>query len=379
MNKKYKIKNISMIEEELQKCIECRACVGQCRMLEAYCSSPKDIMEAVLNDKEVQGGIPYSCNLCQKCLKVCPKDIDLGRVFMEMRRELAASNRGISPMKGHSAIHVHQQLGFSRLFSLSAGRKDAKRVFLPGCSLSAYSPRLVELTYKYLCSKLEGTEIVLQCCGKPTEDLGEVEEFKKRYKLLERSIEESGAVEVITACQSCYKLISEKSPGYKVKSLWTVLDEIGVPEEAKNIGATSDLVFSIHDACPTRFNSQLQDSVRNIIKELGYKFEESEISRENTSCCGMGGMIMPVNPGLFTKISEDASTKLKNEHIITYCASCRESMARSGKKSVHILDLIFNSCFNSSSVFAPPNKIAPLNWVNRYKTKVVTARIKERK
>jgi len=370
-SEKFRLKNMSLIDEVIENCIGCKACTKNCKMLNEYCDEPKKLMRKIKEDKEVAGIIPFSCNMCDKCEQVCPRNINMGKVFMGMRQEIVDSNKGVSPINGHKAIHVHQHLGFSSYFSLGAckKRKDVKRVFLPGCSLSAYSPDLVMKTYGYLKEKLPDTAIMLQCCGQPTKSIGEEEEFKNKYKLLEDMLRESGAEEIITACQNCYKLISENSPEYKVKSLWTVIKDLGIPETAKNVGKDSDLVFSIHDACPTRYNTEIQDAIRYIVNEMGYKIEESEYSREKTICCGMGGMVLPANKEIFDIVSGNAARNFKVDHIITYCASCREAMVRSGKKSVHILDLVFGGRWSRNSKFPGLPRIAIFNWVNRFKTK----------
>jgi len=370
------LKKIKLVDEEIKKCIQCKACTNNCEMLNEYCDTPKELFLNIKEIKKVETIIPFSCNMCDRCEQVCPKDINLGEVFMEMRRDIVDSNNGASPLEGHKSIHAHQKLGFSKFFSLEANksRTNINRVFLPGCSLSAYSPELVIKTYKYIKEKLPGTAIILQCCGQPTKSIGEEDIFNDRYKLLEQMLQNSGADEIITACQNCYKLISESSPEYKVKSLWTVIKDLGVPEFSKNIGADSDLVFSIHDACPTRYNTEIQESIRYIIDELGYEVEESEHSRENTSCCGMGGMVLPVNKDVFDKVSGAIAKNFKVEHIITYCASCREAMVRSGKKSLHILDLIFGEKRSTNSKFPglPRNPI--FNWINRLRTKSMAKR-----
>lgn len=370
------LKDMSLINEIIEKCVQCKVCTKNCEMLKEYCDTPKELLTKVKENNEVEVIIPFSCNMCDRCEQVCPKDINMGEVFMGMRREIADSNMGTSPLDGHKAIHAHQQLGFSKYFSLEVNknRTNIKRVFLPGCSLSAYSPELVIKTYKYIKEKLPDTAILLQCCGQPTKSMGEEEEFNNKYKLLDKMLKESGAEEIITACQNCYKLISENSPEYKVSSLWTVLKDLGIPEVSKNLGEDSDLVFSIHDACPTRFNTEIQDSIRYIVGELGYKVEESEYSRDKTSCCGMGGMVLPINQDIFDKISGTVAKKFKVDYIITYCASCREAMVRSGKKSVHILDLVFGETWNKNSKFPGLPRNSIFNWVNRFKTKSMAKR-----
>jgi Fe-S oxidoreductase len=358
-------------------CTGCKLCMKQCVMLNNYCSSPKELFQEISSSEKVNSSIPYSCSMCNKCTMVCPKDLKLGEAFMGMRDDIVSKNKGKSPMKGHAAIENHQMFSFSKLFKTSVPDTKAgytNRAFIPGCSLSSYNPDLVGKTIDFLQERLPGTGAVLMCCGKPTRDLGQVEKFKERYALLQKELDDLGVEEVITACQNCYMTISENSPMLKVKSLWEVIPEIGLSEEHVGKGKESDIEFSIHDACPTRYNTGIHDGVRWIVNELGYKMKESDHSREKTNCCGFGGMIVPANPELGKSIMKKSASALPSDYVITYCASCREAMAMGGKRSVHILNLLFNRGWSSNSEFPGIPKGTIDNWLNRYKSKAVIHR-----
>lgn len=247
--------------------------------------------------------------------------------------------------------------------------KQTKRVFIPGCSLPSYNPELVEKTLAYLQEKLPGTGSILKCCGKPTKALGQVDKFKERYAEFQAEIDKLGADEIIVACQSCFLTMSEYSPNQKVISLWELLPEIGLPKESIGIGKDSDIVFAIHDSCPTRDRSTIHDGIRWIINELGYQTEEPPHTRENTRCCGFGGMIVPANPELALRVMKRRTSEVESDYMVAYCAACRESMVKGEKKAVHILDLIFGGPWTSKSEFpgVPGNPVT--GWANRYKSK----------
>lgn len=359
-------------ERIADECTGCKLCMKQCVMLNDYCKSPKELFKQIYNEGRVNPEIPYSCSMCSKCTMVCPKDLKLKDAFINMRNGIVEKNKGKSPMKGHSVIEIHQTFSFSKLFNTSIPDIKAgytKRVFIPGCSLSSYSPYLVGKTFEFLQKKLPGTGAVLMCCGKPTKDFGQVNRFKERYSKLQKEFENLGAHEVITACQNCFLTISEHSPNLRVKSLWQVIPELGLPDELIGSGKDSDIVFSIHDACPTRYNSEIHEGVRWIINELGYKVQESLNSREKTSCCGFGGMVAPAKPDLAKRLISKSSSEAESDYVITYCASCREAMAMGGKKAVHILDLMFYSKWDSNSEFPGLPESFIKKWVNRYKSK----------
>ncbi|WP_050607056.1 (Fe-S)-binding protein [Clostridium niameyense] len=359
------------MEYIINNCIECNLCVKNCEMLKYFKGNPKRIFTSILEEGKVNPILPYSCTLCKKCTEVCPKNLKTEEVFMDMRCDIARENNGQSPLKGHNAIHIHQKWGFSKLFTKYVKNQDitkVKRIFFPGCNVAAYSPELVIKTYEHLKNNLDGTAILLECCGKPTESLGEKEKFNKLFSKVENDIKGTGAIEVITACQNCYTTMKKYSSNLKVRSLWEVLREIGLPKEAIGIGNDSDVVFSIHDSCPTRYEKEIQESVRWIVDELGYKIEEKDEIMDKTNCCGTGGMIHVVNSEISNKFIRKATSAIKGDYIITYCAGCRESMIKGGVKSLHILELIFGEKIMDK------NKATNINsslksWGNRFKLK----------
>lgn len=361
-------------KEFSESCINCKACVKECEMLSNLKINPKDFFNIGTKAINTDPNVPYSCNTCGTCTKVCPKGLKLEELFVDMRKEHVKNNKGKSPIKGHKSIEFHQAFSFSKIFNTAIPDVKAgytKRVFIPGCSLASYKPELVGKTLEYLQEKLPGTGAILKCCGKPTLSLGQEEKFHQRYSELQEEIDKLGAEEVITACENCYITMSKFSPNQKVRSLWTVIPELGLYDEMKGKGKNSNITFGIHDACPTRNNSDIHEGVRWIINELGYKFKETEYSRENTRCCGFGGMVVPANPKLSEKVIKKSAEKLEEDYIVTYCASCREAMAVGGKRSFHILDLMFDDSYTTSSDIPGLNKSFVQNWTARYKSKQI--------
>ncbi|GAA0731669.1 (Fe-S)-binding protein [Clostridium oceanicum] len=357
------------IEDKIYKfvkdCYGCKSCMRNCVMLNDFCSSPKKLFEDFLEKGEINSIIPYSCNMCKQCTLVCPKKLKIDEIFMDMRKELVIENKGKSPIKGHKAVDIHQKLSYTNIFK---GQFRKTRVaFMPGCSLSSYNPQIVEKTKDFLSQHIKDIGIILNCCGKPTEAIGKQEKFKEKYKILETDIK--NVDEIITACSSCYSILLKHSKNIKVRSLWEVIPKIGIPEELKNVGKESEILFGIQDACTTRDSFNIHEGIRWILKELGYKFYEPIHTKENTMCCGMGGMVFPANKNIAQKVIKRRAMEFKSDYVVTYCASCRQAMELGDKKSLHILDLIFGKSFNCDIDFKQKQLTIIKSWVNRYKTK----------
>lgn len=347
-------------------CIGCQLCMKNCPMLKNFCNSPKELFQNIVKEERVSVNIPYSCNLCGYCTKVCPKDIDLKEAFFNLRENIFKENKKL--IKGYKTVNFHQKNSFSKLFTEQYhDAKKIKRAFIPGCSLTAYNPHMVIKAYEYLKERLPDTGIILKCCGNPTHAIGDAYKFKKYYKNLQEEIEKMQVEEVIVACPNCFMTIKENSSSIKVKSLWEVVAEMGVSKELKNKGKDIDVVFTIHDPCPIRDEIRIHDSVRRIIKELGFKIKEFQHNREKTSCCGMGAMVLLTDPEIALNQMKKRAHEAETDTILSYCQSCVEGMIIGGRKGVHLLDLLFEEEIYED--FNQNKKSVIEKWVNRYKGK----------
>ncbi len=72
----------------------------------------------------------------------------------------------------------------------------------------------------------------------------------------------------------------------------------------------------------------------------GAAAEELPLSGGLTSCCGFGGLQECANPGLAAKTAQERCGESPSDYLV-YCAMCRDLFARTGKRTVHLLDLFF--------------------------------------
>jgi NADPH-dependent glutamate synthase beta subunit-like oxidoreductase len=344
--------------EEAERCLqcECRLCVRDCEFLQRYRQNPKELVERFKAGEFRENPlIPYSCNLCSLCESRCPQDLSMADVNLELRRALVAEGRG--PLPQHKFLDWNLNWTNSDKFTLAqpgSETGETKRVFFPGCNLSAYSPTLVFKTYEYLRQRLPGTGIVLNCCGRPACDLGQQDRFQEIQSKIASQMAELGATEVITACPNCYMIFKKFAPDIKVRSVYEVMVELGLPYEAE-AKAKEERIFSLHDSCSVRWEKDLQDSVRTLLNMMGYRIEEMEHTRESTICCGIGGMVPYIDIGLAFKAAKRRAEEAHFD-LITYCATCREQFANpeaAGKPCLHVLDLVFNPDWEQARLSSP--------------------------
>lgn len=360
-------KTMKIITEEEQKCIGCKACMKGCPMLDRFCENPKKLLIQLIIREKFDVELPYSCMLCGYCTEVCPKGVDLKALFLELRRDVVRETNDELPKELNTkGIDLHQKLSFSNTFTSSIQNLQSSTIFFPGCALMSYSPKIVENTHKHLRKIIPGTGIYTKCCGKPTAFMGKDDKFKKYYGILEKEFKERKVEKIITGCQNCFMTIGQNSKDIEVISLWEILSTLGIPKEKINMGRNMEFDFTIHDPCPTRDINIIHDSIRDIVSQLGLRTCEMKFNRQKTLCCGSGGMVSVTQSHIAKAHMERRAKEAETEYIITYCQECVESMRRGGKKSYHIIDLLFNEDYKDMK---QENQKLITKWVNRYKGK----------
>lgn len=364
--------------KEANRCRQCacKLCMQECIMLNDYTDCPKTLFKRYLKEgyENMDKMIAFSCNDCSQCTIKCPKDLNLRENFVAIKEQYIEDNNNEQVIDLLKPFDKTQEMECSEEYSTTvlAEGKKTKYLFVPGCTVPAYSPLVVEKTLAHLRETLDGeVGALLQCCGKVTKLIGEDKEFKRRNKMAIDAINETNADVIVTICPSCYNVYNETSDK-KVISYWDLMREkIGIPACQKNIGKDSDVVFNIHDSCVTRNVKSHHENVRWILDELGYKYEEMRNNRENTRCCGVGGMVCSSNPALYEKIYTRRANDCTQDNVVTYCGSCRGTMEAAGKDSLHILNLLHEDCYYSNMAKKRGYTSEEEMWKNRLDTKNV--------
>ena len=200
--------------------------------------------------------------------------------------------------------------------------------------------------------------------------MGEESKFRERNQKAIDILDDMGAEVVITVCPSCFKIFKETCKNQKVVAYWDLMhDLIGLPEGSKGVGTNSDVTFNIHDSCVTRDEVTHHASVRWVMDQLGYRWEEIEKNGTDTRCCGVGGMVCSSDPTLYKRIYTRRMGDFNQDHIVTYCGSCRGTMQAGGKDAVHLLDLIFGPTYMESMAQARGYQNEAEMWERRLETR----------
>lgn len=398
---------VSLTDEEAireaSRCIqcECMECVKVCLYLERYRAYPKKYAREIFNNEHVLFGssrtknlFVNSCTTCGLCETVCPNDFFMGELCLQARRTLC--ERDLMPPSFHE--FALQDMAHSNGEHFSAcrhepGKNESAYLYFPSCQLCATSPGEVLSSYRYLQEKLSGgVGIMLRCCGAPAYWAGQDELFKESVEDIRKEWERMGNPRVITACSTCASILAGQIPEMAIDSIWEVLEKCGLPEGNASFAATlRGTTISVVDPCITRQASETRKSVRRIVTSLGFALAELPLSGDQAECCGYGGLMFNANPKLAddviahrtkmasvtaqtfkspdgwyrTKIMPETDTVYYRtavyEHdYLAYCAMCRDNLAAAGKRTSHLLELIFPNADE-----ADPASRGVISWSER--------------
>lgn len=334
--------------QEAGRCLqcECMECVKACEYLAHYKGYPRKYLRDINHNLKMVMGVHTankminSCSLCGLCEEVCPNGLNMGEVCKNSREIMA--NKGKMPPSAHDFPLRDMEFCNGDRFALARhepGQESSKHLFFPGCQLSASSPEYVDKVYSYLREKLTGgVGLMLRCCGAPADWAGRKDLFLESRQEIVRLLSEMGNPCLILACSSCYQVFQNHLPEVEIVSLWKIMEHLGLPFVPE--GKTGPGKVAVHDACTTRQEKHVHDSVRIILERLGYNLEELEYSREKTECCGYGGLMSFANPELAHQVI-DRRIRESEADYVAYCAMCRDKFASRGKRTFHLLDLIY--------------------------------------
>lgn len=334
--------------EEAKRCIlcECLECVHNCAYLEEFKSYPKAYARQIYNNASIVMGtrqannLINSCMLCGLCEEVCPENFAMQDLCLEARQDLVA--KGHMPPSAHEFALRDMEFADNSSCAMvrhQPGHTNSSQAFFPGCQLSASDPGMLEKAYNHLCETLEGgTGLMLRCCAAPADWAGQREMYSDKAESLQKDWESLGKPLIIAACPSCMESLSKALPEAEITSLWSVASRTS--NSFNNIQNHGNL--TLQDPCTARHNQTLMDDVRKVLTDSGISFNEPELSGRLTECCGFGGLLSNANEPLSAKVAERRAQKLTDDGV-TYCAMCRDLLAKTGKRCLHLLDILFPS------------------------------------
>lgn len=339
-------------------CNQCNQCKNECDFLQTY-GNPLEIVEIYQTDPKHARAISFECSLCGLCSAVCTQQLHPDDMFYQFRKEAVDKSEG--SFKEHQGLLNYQNKGTSKKYSYYSLPADCHTVFFPGCSLPGTRPDNTLKTYQYLQEQIDNIGIVLDCCTKPSHDLGQTEYFHSMFSELKLYLLQNQVQTIIVACPNCHKIVRTYGQEFEIKTVYDVMANNGFD---KNENESGNVV--LHDPCPVRFETGIHESVRSIIEAKGLTVTQTPHSKEKTYCCGEGGAVGCMAPDLAQSWTHKRASESSSSKIATYCAGCVNMLSKKAE-SFHVLDLVFEP----EKTISGKAKVAkaPFTYLNRLKLK----------
>ena len=322
---------------EAARCMQCvcDGCMNGCELMAHYRKTPAKLAADISGDSHTAPPFSncaatrqtYSCNLCGDCIAHCPEGIDLGALFKFSRNDRWQRGKWIPGMHDFWL----RTLDFNGEEGFYASKEPCRRVFFPGCQLTASAPEQVLKAWRWMKERSDAG-VILGCCGAPADWAGDLDRQKANTDKLRTAWEAMGRPEIVTACATCAEQLRRQIPEAAVRSLYELLNAENVP--------VVELPFreaAVFDPCAARRDDLLHRSVRALAERAGCTVEDLP---GGGNCCGYGGLIRQANPELYREITDNRVAESDKPYLV-YCANCLEVFRAKGKPAVHILSAVF--------------------------------------
>jgi len=132
---------------------------------------------------------------------------------------------------------------------------------------------------------------------------------------------------------------------------------------------------TIHDPCSVRFEVGIHDSVRKLIGNRGRQVEEMAHSGRKTLCCGEGGAVGALVPGLTANWGKLRQEECAGRKIITYCAGCANMLSPLAP-TAHLLDILWEGENGRAKVAKSPftywKRLKMKTWFKKHVPAAIT-------
>ncbi len=340
------------------RCTDCGACRIQCPFLQRY-GTPLDIVGRYDFSTPAHQRIAFECNLCRLCDAVCPAHVAPCDLFLAVRRQ--ADGRPDGKAWRHLPVLAYETWGMSPLLSYYALPDGCDTVFFPGCALPGTRPETTWRLFTHLQHCIPKLGIVLDCCTKPSHDLGRQRHFEDMFGEMARYLGANGIRKVLVACPNCHTIFKQYGRNLSVDTVYTTVNRSALPPRASGTGE-----LAIHDPCSVRTETAVQDAVRGLLSRMGLQATEMQHHRHHTLCCGEGGSVGLFQPDLARHWSRLRRQEAGGRKLVTYCTGCADRLSRL-TPTVHIADLLFfpGQALNGGMPVTRP----PHTYANRWKLK----------
>jgi heterodisulfide reductase subunit D len=372
--------NYTNLEKEALICARCGYCRTECPIYQVVgweSATPRGKI-SMAKDLFAKGSgteIPEDfvkrisqCTLCGACANECSGSIDTRRLWLDLRRRIAAlgkepkaydamrdnllANRNITNMSNEGRLEWAQDLDEPEDLEPRAGAEVA---YFVGC-VSSFFPQASEVALAVAQILTEaGVDFTTLCgeewcCGFPLLGAGFVDNAEEFINHNVAKLKELDIHTLIASCPSCFHVWKYESiaalAGYDLKVMHTTEYLAALIRQGRLELNELDAVVTYHDPCDLGRNSGIYEAPREIIRSIpGVEFVEMKHHHQDALCCGGGGNLQSVDPELAADIARMRLEEIKAtgaDIVVSACQQCEQMLiaaVRDAKLPIRVMDI----------------------------------------
>jgi Fe-S oxidoreductase len=290
------------------------------------------------------------------------------RRLTELKPELASEYRMYRVDYDHNMFYDMERVSgatYEEALLPGGAQQDGAALFMPGCSLAAFSQALTTKVYTYLKDHGIVTGMTAFCCGNPLSNAGLGPQYDDYTAHFAELLSANGVGELVVACPNCYRSLQATLPAQvKLTPLPEAL--VGAGMRFSPSKREPYRCVTVHDSCPDRVEQRFATATRTLFSAC--EIVEMEHHGEQTICCGSGGLAGLGAPELArsrcaARIAEAQATGA--QCMVASCAACCNSFTQvpHALPTKHYLELLFEEDFDwqalgrvMDTMFAAPQR-----------------------
>jgi len=354
--------HLKVFEDELLKCNKCGNCRdicpvfgvtneetmgtrGRLRLIKALLYHEIDLSPIFIDRMS-------SCLNCKACLISCPGGVDVSKMVISVKEEIAKKNllplfyQKIRENILKTGNPFGQERNEEELENKKKKLKKSENLYFVGCYNSYLSKEISKNTQKILKTwgynfvTLEGIE---NCCGQPLKYIGETELAQQLVSKNKDLFQHLEAKTIFTSCAKCFYSLKENfSKDFKIFHTSQLFYQLFSQNNFKFKPYSTKVIY--FEGCHLGRQGEVFEEPRFLLKAVPeLNLLEFDLHHRESRCCG--GPLRESYPKLAQdlatkRIKEAAENKVKK--IITCCPACFKTLKENIERmalEIEVLDL----------------------------------------
>jgi len=348
-------------------CTLCGECFHKCPIMRLPAEFAAEEIKKLISGEKTKT-VLEKCQSCFSCNFYCPENAHPASLILqrwnEQYKKYGLRNRGkhymtLSPHYPNFRSYVMEHLpkDTKEIVKKWASLEPLKGETLtyPGCNIITFA----ELTQTSFFKNLDIRGRLEYCCGETLFRTGYKDELFQVTKRLDKWFNILKPKKLLVLCTAGTNVFKNVLPHYglsykfdEIKSyiqyLWEKIENGEIQIKNK-----LDMTVTIQDSCYSKmFGDAYMDLPRKILDAIGIKVIETDSSRENMRCCGIGAGFSVDSAYQSFRIRSSVLRNFKDfkrtttDAVCVYCAGCLATFMGNKKlyfkkiKIYHIIELL---------------------------------------